>query len=71
MLHMVASGEASGQLEHMLERVASHLERDNERLVSAFLELLKPLTLVFMGGLVLLIVLAIMLPILNLNQLAV
>jgi general secretion pathway protein F len=71
MLHMVASGEASGQLEHMLERVASHLERDNERLVTAFLELLKPLTLVFMGGLVLLIVLAIMLPILNLNQLAV
>jgi general secretion pathway protein F len=71
MLHMVASGEASGQLETMLERVAGHLERDNERLVSAFLELLKPLTLVFMGGLVLMIVLAILLPILNLNQLAI
>ena len=71
MLHMVASGEASGQLEGMLERVAGHLERDNERLVSAFLELLKPLTLVFMGGLVLMIVLAILLPILNLNQLAI
>jgi len=55
----------------MLERVAGHLERDNERLVSAFLELLKPLTLVFMGGLVLMIVLAILLPILNLNQLAI
>ena len=71
MLHMVASGEASGSLDAMLSRVARHLERDLERLVTVLLELFKPLMLLFMGGLVLLIVLAILLPILNLNQLIV
>lgn len=69
MLHMVASGEASGSLDAMLARVARHLERDLQRLVTVILELFKPLMLLIMGGLVLLIVLAILLPILNLNQL--
>lgn len=69
MLHMVASGEASGSLDAMLSRVARHLERDLERLVTVLLELFKPLMLLVMGALVLLIVLAILLPILNLNQL--
>ncbi len=69
MLHMVASGENSGNLDSMLARVAEHLDRDLQRLVTVFVELFKPLTLLFMGGLVLLIVLAILLPILNLNQL--
>lgn len=69
MLHMVASGEASGTLDDMLARVARHLERDLQRLVTVMLELFKPLMLLVMGGLVLLIVLAILLPILNLNQL--
>lgn len=71
MLHMVASGEASGSLDAMLGRVARHLERDLQRVVTALLELLKPAMLLVMGGLVLLIVLAILLPILNLNQLVV
>jgi general secretion pathway protein F len=71
MLHMVASGEASGSLDTMLGRVARHLEKDLERVVTALLELFKPLMLLVMGGLVLLIVLAILLPILNLNQLVV
>lgn len=69
MVHMVASGEASGNLDEMLARVAGHLERDLSRLVTVMLELLKPMMLLLMGGLVLLIVLAILLPILNLNQL--
>ncbi|MCC5887528.1 MAG: type II secretion system inner membrane protein GspF [Gammaproteobacteria bacterium] len=69
MLHMVASGEASGSLDAMLARVARHLERDLERLVTVMLELFKPMMLLVMGGLVLVIVLAILLPILNLNQL--
>ncbi|HSG88847.1 MAG TPA: type II secretion system inner membrane protein GspF [Pseudomonadales bacterium] len=71
MLHMVASGEASGNLDAMLTRVAGHLERDLQRLVTVLLELLKPLMLLVMGGIVLLIVLAILLPILNLNQLVI
>jgi general secretion pathway protein F len=71
MLHMVASGEASGNLDAMLARVAGHLERDLQRTVTVMLELLKPLMLLVMGGLVLLIVLAILLPILNLNQLVI
>jgi predicted amidohydrolase len=69
ILHMVASGEASGSLDAMLARVARHLERDLERLVTVMLELFKPMMLLVMGGLVLVIVLAILLPILNLNQL--
>lgn len=69
MIHMVGSGEASGELDAMLGRVAHHLERDLQRTVTVLLELLKPGMLLFMGGLVLLIVLAILLPILNLNQL--
>ena len=71
MLHKVASGEASGNLDAMLARVAGHLERDLQRTVTVMLELLKPLMLLIMGGLVLLIVLAILLPILNLNQLVI
>jgi general secretion pathway protein F len=71
MIHMVASGEASGDLDSMLARVAGHLERDLQRTVTVMLELLKPGMLLVMGGLVLLIVLAILLPILNLNQLVV
>ena len=71
MIHMVGSGEASGDLDAMLARVAGHLERDLQRTVTVMLELLKPGMLLIMGGLVLLIVLAILLPILNLNQLVV
>lgn len=71
MVHMVASGENSGNLDAMLARIAEHLDRDLQRLVTVFVELFKPLTLLVMGGLVLLIVLAILLPILNLNQLVI
>ena len=71
MIHMVGSGEASGDLDAMLARVAGHLERDLQRTVTVMLELLKPGMLLVMGGIVLLIVLAILLPILNLNQLVV
>lgn len=71
MIHMVGSGEASGDLDAMLARVARHLERDLQRTITVMLELLKPGMLLVMGGLVMLIVLAILLPILNLNQLVV
>ncbi len=69
MLHLIASGEASGQLENMLERAAISQEREIETLIATFLGLFEPLMIVSMGGMVLLIVMAILLPIFDLNQL--
>ena len=69
MLHMVASGEASGELDTMLERVANFQQTEVERLVTTVVSLFQPLMLVVMGGLVMVIVMAILLPILNMNQL--
>ncbi|RMG28251.1 MAG: type II secretion system protein GspF [Gammaproteobacteria bacterium] len=69
MLHLIASGEASGRLEQMLERAAISQERELETLIGTFLGLFEPLMIVTMGGLVLVIVLAILLPIFDLNQL--
>lgn len=67
MVHMVASGEASGELETMLERSASNQERELEMTMGTVMGLFEPLMVVFMGGLVLLIVLAILLPIFDMN----
>jgi len=71
MLYMIASGEASGELDQMLERVAKHMQQDVEVLLATLLSLIGPLMLVFMGGAVFTIVMAILLPIINLNQLVV
>ena len=71
MLHMIASGESSGELDAMLGRVASHQQRDAELLLSMLLSLFGPLMLIIMGGAVFTIVMAILLPIINLNQLVV
>jgi general secretion pathway protein F len=67
MVHMVASGEASGDLEEMLERSASNQERELEMTLGAIMGLFEPAMVVLMGGLVLTIVLAILLPIFDLN----
>lgn len=69
MLHMVASGEASGELDSMLERTATHQESDLQNFITVVVGLFEPLMLVFMGVTVMLIVMAILLPILNMNQL--
>jgi general secretion pathway protein F len=69
LLHMVASGESSGQLDVMLEKVATYQQAEVERIVTTLVRLFEPLMLVVMGGLVMFIVMAILLPILNMNQL--
>ena len=69
MLHMIASGEASGELDQMLSRVAEHQEADASMILNVLVSLFGPLMLVFMGGAVFTIVMAILLPIINLNQL--
>lgn len=69
MLNMIASGEVSGQLVEMLDRAAEAQERQLLHRVAALVGLMEPLLILIMGGLVLVIVLAIMLPIFNINQL--
>ena len=68
MLHMIASGEQSGELDQMLKRTADSQQRDLEALIGTLLGVLEPLMLLFMGGCVFVIVIAIMLPIINLNS---
>jgi general secretion pathway protein F len=65
---MIASGEASGQLENMLERVSQQQEDDISRLIEVALALFEPAIILLMGAIVLFIVLAVLLPIFQLNQ---
>jgi general secretion pathway protein F len=69
MLHMIASGERSGELDQMLARTARNQENDLGAQISMMVGLFEPFMLVFMGVVVLVIVLAILMPILSLNQL--
>ena len=68
MIHMISSGEAGGRLEEMLRRSADSQEREVDSLLAALLGILQPLLIVVMGGIVLLIVLAILMPIFQLND---
>lgn len=68
LVHMIAVGEASGRLAQMLDRAANQQRREIETRIIRITGLLEPLLIVVMGGVVLLIVLAVLLPIFEMNQ---
>jgi general secretion pathway protein F len=70
LVYLTASGESSGQLDLMLERAADYLEREFDNFTTTMLSLLEPLIIVAMGGIVAVIILSILLPILQLQNLA-
>lgn len=67
-LHLVASGETSGRLAQMLDQAANQLDTQLQRSIGVALSLIEPLMMLVMGGLVLVIVMAILLPIFDMNQ---
>lgn len=69
MISMIASGEMSGELGTMLERVSESQQREFDNIVATLLGIFEPVMLLVMGGAVLLIVVAILQPIFSLNQL--
>ncbi len=68
MLHMIASGESSGELEQMLDRAADNQENQFDNMVSVMMDLIGPVMILIMGGFVFTIVLAIMLPVFELSN---
>ena len=68
LVQMVASGENSGKLDHMLEKAASATESEMETRISMLVGLFEPIMILLMGVAVLIIVLAILLPIFDLNS---
>jgi general secretion pathway protein F len=69
LIHLIASGEATGELARMLDRAAAIQAREVERRLLVLTTLLEPLLILAMGGMVLGIVLAVLLPIIDINQL--
>lgn len=69
MVHMVASGEASGELESMLARSASTQQRELEMTLANLMAVLEPLMIIVMAVIVCSIVFAILLPIIEMNNL--
>jgi general secretion pathway protein F len=69
LVHLIASGETSGQLEAMLERAADNQERELDGIVNTAVGILGPVMILVMGAFVFMIVIALLLPIFQLNQL--
>jgi general secretion pathway protein F len=68
-IHLVSSGEASGRLGHMLSQAARQQEAENEARLGVLTRVLEPAIIVVLGIAVLLVVVAILLPIIEMNQL--
>ena len=68
MMHMIASGEKSGELQQMLARAANNQDREFEMQVSVALSILSPMLILVMAGIVFFIVIAILLPIVSMNS---
>lgn len=69
LIHLVGSGERTGELPAMLDRAANVLAQELERRAMTMTAILEPLMILIMGGIVLVIVLAVMMPIIEINQL--
>jgi general secretion pathway protein F len=69
MLHMIASGEQSGELEGMLTRAADNQDANFESTINIALGIFTPVLIALMAGLVLFIVMATLMPILEMNNL--
>ena len=69
VIHLIGSGETSGRLEDMLDRAAQNQERELENRINLLMKIFEPALILVMGAVVLMIVLAILLPIFDLNQL--
>ena len=70
VIHMIAVGERSGQLEEMLNNVAESYQEQAETRINALMTLLEPLMIVMMGGAVGFMEVSILLPIMQLNEFA-
>ena len=68
-IHLISSGEASGELESMLAKAAGQQEREMDGLIGTMLNILEPAMIIFMGVIVLGIVVALLLPIFEMNKL--
>jgi general secretion pathway protein F len=68
MLHMIASGESSGELEQMLDRAADNQEKQFDNLVGNMMNMIGPIMILIMGSFVFTIVLAIMMPVFQLKD---
>lgn len=69
LIHMISSGEASGTLDKMLLKVADYYDQRLKTMIDTGLKLFEPLLVIMMGGVVLLIVMAVLVPIIQMNQL--
>ncbi|OYW84464.1 MAG: type II secretion system protein GspF, partial [Sphingobium sp. 32-64-5] len=70
LVYLTASGESAGRLDEMLERAADYLEQEFDTFTSTALAMLEPVIIIAMGGIVAVIILAILLPILQLQSLS-
>lgn len=68
-VHLIGSGESSGNLERMLERAADQQERETKNTLDAFVSLFEPVLIIIMGGVIVTIVMAILSPILDFGDL--